>query len=57
MKQFAFITGSLSFSISAMGMLFKILHLQGAAVLLGVGILVFSFLFVPSTTKYLYDKV
>lgn len=56
MKRLTFISGALAFSLSAMGMLFKVLHQPGAAVMLAVGIGIFSLLFVPSSTKYIYDK-
>jgi hypothetical protein len=56
MKKFTFITGALSFSLTALGILFKIMHYPGADILLLTGILIFSILFVPSVTKYLYDK-
>jgi len=56
MKKFTFITGALSFSLTALGILFKINHFTGADFLLIIGIFIFSILFVPSVTKYLYDK-
>lgn len=56
MKKIAFITGALSFSLTALGILFKIMHYPGADILLLVGIGLFSIVFVPSITKYLYNK-
>lgn len=56
MKKLAFITGALSFSLTSLGILFEISHYPGADLLLQLGIVLFSFVFVPSITKYLYDK-
>ncbi len=56
MKKLAFITGALSFSLTPLGILFKLMHWPGAGVLLVVGIGLFAIVFVPSITKYLYDK-
>lgn len=56
MKKLAFITGALSFSLTLLGILFKLMHWPGAGVLLVVGIGLFAIVFVPSITKYLYDK-
>jgi len=56
MKKLAFITGALSFSLTSLGILFKIIHWPGANILLLVGIGLFSMVFVPSISKYLYDK-
>lgn len=56
MKKFAFITGALSFSLTPVGVLFKLFHFPGANILLLAGIVLFSIFFVPSITKYLYDK-
>jgi hypothetical protein len=56
MKILAFTSGVLSFSLSSVGMLFKIVHWPGANILLVIGIGLFSIVFVPSIAKYLYDK-
>ncbi len=56
MKSLAFTSGALSFSLTALGILFKIQHWPGASALLVLGLGIFSILFVPSITKYLYDK-
>jgi hypothetical protein len=56
MKQLAFISGALSISLLGLGILFKIMHWPGADALLVLGFGLFSILFVPSITKYLYDK-
>jgi len=56
LKKTAFISGAFSFSVMALATLFKIMHLQGANRLLQSGLLVFALLFVPTITKYLYDK-
>lgn len=56
MKKLAFITGALSFSLTSLGILFEITHWPGAEILLQLGIVLFSLIFVPSITKYLYNK-
>jgi hypothetical protein len=56
MKQLAFISGALSISLTVLGILFKIMHRPGASILLVLGLGLFAILFVPSITKYLYDK-
>jgi hypothetical protein len=56
MKKLAFITGALAFSLTSLGILFKMQHWPLAGLLLTVGIVLFSIVFVPSVTKYLYDK-
>jgi len=56
MKKLAFITGALAFSLSSLGGLFKLQHWPLAGLLITVGIALFSLVFVPSITKYLYDK-
>jgi uncharacterized protein involved in response to NO len=56
MKQLAFISGALSISLTGLGILFKIMHWQGASILWVLGLGLFAILFVPSVTKYLYDK-
>ena len=56
LKKTAFISGAFSFSALAMATFFKVMHLQGANRLLQAGLLVFALLFMPTITKYLYDK-
>jgi hypothetical protein len=56
MKTLAFISGALSSCISIIGILFKIQHWPGANILLVLGLGTFSTIFIPSLTKYLYDK-
>jgi len=56
MKKFAFITGTLSASLTGLGILFKMMHWPVAGILLVLGLGIFSILFVPSYAKYLYDK-
>jgi hypothetical protein len=56
MKKFAIISGAFSASSAALGFLFKIMHWPGANILLVLGLGIFSIFFIPSTTKYLYDK-
>jgi|PlaIllAssembly_1097288.scaffolds.fasta_scaffold1947946_1 hypothetical protein len=56
MKKFAFITGALSFSLTSLGILFKMNHWHPADMLMVVGIGIFSLMFTPSIFKYLYDR-
>lgn len=56
MKKLVFITGALSFSLTSIGMLFRIMHWPLAGALLAVGIGLFAIVFVPGIAKYLYDK-
>lgn len=56
MKKLAFITGTISFSFTSLGLLFKILHYPGGNLFLLIGMGLFSLVFVPSIAKYLYDK-
>lgn len=56
MKTLAFVSGALFCSLTVLGILFKIQHWPGASVLLVLGLGIFSLLFIPSITKYLYSK-
>ncbi|MBI1837852.1 MAG: hypothetical protein HYR91_11375 [Flavobacteriia bacterium] len=56
MKQLAFISGALSFSIIGISFLFKIHHWPMTNILTTICLSMFSLLFVPLYTKYLYDK-
>lgn len=56
MKKLVFIFGALSFSLIPLGLMFKYMHWPGYTVIINVGILLFSIIFVPSIAKYLYDK-
>lgn len=56
MKTLAFVSGALFGSLTVLGILFKIQHWPGASVILALGLGIFSLLFVPSVTKYLYGK-
>lgn len=56
MKTFTFITGSISFMLVPMGILFKMMHWPGANILMVIGIGLFALLFVPSFAKYKYDR-
>ena len=56
MKKLVFITGALAFSLTSLGILFKVQHWPLASVFLTIGIAIFALVFVPSVTKYLYDK-
>ena len=56
MKKIAFISGALFSSITVLAILFKLLHLQGAHVLLIIGLAGFAIVFIPAYAKYRYDK-
>jgi hypothetical protein len=57
MKKVVFISGAISVSIIAIGALFKVQHWPGAGPLLLVGVILFALLFIPTFTKFLYDRV
>ncbi|MFH1005665.1 MAG: hypothetical protein V1781_09290 [Bacteroidota bacterium] len=57
MKKFAFFTGAISVSLTSLGALFLIQHWPGGHIGCVLGIGVFSILFIPSMTMYLYDKI
>jgi len=56
MKKLVFISGGLSGSLTGLGILFKIMHWPGAGLFFLIGLGILSILFIPSLTKYLYDK-
>jgi hypothetical protein len=56
MKKLVFISGGLSGSLTGLGILFKIMHYPGAGILLLLGLGILSTLYIPSLTKYLYDR-
>jgi hypothetical protein len=56
MKKLAFITGALSGSLTGIGVLFKVMHWPYSGIILVLGLGLFSLVFLPSVTKYLYDK-
>jgi hypothetical protein len=56
MKKFAFITGAISISLTSLGFLFKMNHWHPADLMMVVGIGIFSLLFTPTMTKYLYER-
>jgi hypothetical protein len=56
MKKFAFITGAVSISLIGIGMIFEMNHWHPAALIVVIGLGVFSLLFTPSIFKYLYDR-
>ncbi|GGZ61922.1 GldL-related protein [Mesonia mobilis] len=56
MKKIAFFTGALSTSIVMIGILFKYFHWPFANVLIAIGIVLFALFFVPTMTKYIYDR-
>ena len=55
MKKLTFISGALSGSFIGLGTLSELQHYPGGELLI-FGLLIFSLLFIPSVTKYLYDK-
>ncbi|MCK9451986.1 MAG: hypothetical protein M0Q90_09870 [Bacteroidales bacterium] len=55
-KKIAFISGAFFGSISVLSVLFKLLHYQGATVLLIVGLAGIALVFIPFYAKYSYDK-
>jgi len=55
-KKIAFISGALFGSISVLSVLFKMMHYQGATVLLIVGLAGIALVFIPFYAKYKYDK-
>jgi hypothetical protein len=56
MKKFAFITGAISFSLTGLGVIFKMNHWHPADLLMVVGLGIFSLFFTPSIFKYFYDR-
>jgi len=56
MKKFAFISGTLSMSLSTLGVLFKIMHWPGANALMIFGFGIFALFFIPAYATYLYKK-
>ena len=56
MKKIAFFTGAFSFSLTSLGVLFKMNHWHPSDLLIVVGLGIFSLLFSPSIFKYLYDR-
>jgi hypothetical protein len=56
MKTVAFISGAISTSLTTLCVLFKFMHWPGASMLLVLGLGIFSILFIPTITKYWFDK-
>lgn len=56
MKKVAFISGAISGSLTALGLLFKIQHWPGASLLLVLGFGIGALVFIPSFAKYKYDQ-
>ncbi len=56
MKKLAYISGALFSSITVLASLFKLLHLQGAQILLAVGLAGIALIFIPAYAKYRYDR-
>jgi hypothetical protein len=57
MKSIGFVSGVLSCTLIALGIVFKIQHWPGANVLLVLGISIGSILFVYSIARYLYNRI
>ena len=57
MKKLVVISGALFSSMTLLSVLFKVLHWQGAAELLIVGIFGLAIIFIPALAKYLYDRL
>ena len=55
MKKLTYISGALSGSFIGLGTLSELQHYPGGELLI-FGLLIFLLLFIPSVTKYLYDK-
>ncbi len=56
MRTFVYVSGTLSFMILGLSVTFKLLHLQGANILLLAGSLLGCLVFVPSAARYLFLK-
>lgn len=56
MKSFVYLTGSLSASLTVLGLLFKIQHWPGASVMLVLGMAMFALFFSPAFAFYKYAK-
>jgi len=56
MKKIAFTLGALSTSTILTGVVMNYLHWRYSDFVLALGIMVFALFFVPSMTKYIYDR-
>jgi|GEM_PF-6071150 len=56
MRKIVFISGALSISLFVLGWFFKILHITFGGSLLGISMLLFAIVFVPSAAWYYYKK-
>jgi len=56
MRKIVYISGALFSSIAILSILFKLLHLQGAQILLIIGIGGLALIFVPVYALYRYNK-
>ena len=56
MRKAVYISGTFGASIFILSVLFKLLHLQGANVLLFTGLISAAIVFLPLTAIYLYKK-
>lgn len=56
MRKAVYISGTFSTSVFILSVLFKLMHLQGANVLLFMGLISTALIFLPLTAIYLYKK-
>jgi hypothetical protein len=56
MKKLVYISGPIACGLIPIAYLFKKMHWPGASIILVVGVAIFSFVFVPTLAKYLYNK-
>ncbi len=55
-RKITFISGAVFGSVTVLSVLFKLMHWQGAAKLLIVGLFGIALIFIPFYAKYKYDK-
>ena len=56
MRKIVYISGALFSSITLLSVLFKMLHFQGAQIVLMIGIVGLALIFIPLYAIYLYTK-
>lgn len=56
MRRLVYISGVISFSVTILSTLFKLLHLKGASILLLVGLGSMALIFLPTAAYYQYKK-
>ena len=56
MRKLVYTSGAFSTSTLGLSVLFKLLHLQGANMLLVSGLLTLTLIFIPSASWYLYQN-